>query len=205
MKFGLLYEMQRPHEDYKVDYTALIEETLEQCQLADEVGFDYLWFVEHHFLTTFSGSSAPEVIISSLARLTKRIRLGFGVGDSGEPPPDTGSRASGHGGPPVRRSRGVRRWEEQSLRATGHGGGPAGHARAYGRVAADGAGDLAHRGQLRVGRASFTTSRRGRYCRSRSRTRTRLSGWRARSRRATRWRRIMASACSRSARARRRA
>ena len=79
MKFGLLYEMQRPHEDYKVDYTALIEETLEQCQLADEVGFDYLWFVEHHFLTTFSGSSAPEVIISALARLTKRIRLGFGV------------------------------------------------------------------------------------------------------------------------------
>ncbi len=79
MKFGLLYEMQRPHADFEVDYTALIEETLEQCVLADEVGFDYLWFVEHHFLTTFSGSSAPEVIISSLARLTRRIRLGFGV------------------------------------------------------------------------------------------------------------------------------
>ena len=79
MKFGLLYEMQRPHTDFKVDHTALIEETLEQCVLADEVGFDYLWFVEHHFLTTFSGSSAPEVIISALARLTKRIRLGFGV------------------------------------------------------------------------------------------------------------------------------
>lgn len=79
MKFGLLYEMQRPHAGYKVDYTALINETIEQCTLADEVGFDYLWFVEHHFLTTFSGSSAPEVIISALARLTKRIRLGFGV------------------------------------------------------------------------------------------------------------------------------
>ncbi len=80
MKFGLLYEMQRPHgDDYKIDYSALIEETLEQCILADEVGFDYLWFVEHHFLTSFSGSSAPEVIISSLARLTKKIRLGFGV------------------------------------------------------------------------------------------------------------------------------
>ncbi|MCH8870705.1 MAG: LLM class flavin-dependent oxidoreductase [Chloroflexi bacterium] len=80
MKFGLLYEMQRPHgDDFKIDYTALIDETLEQCILADEVGFDYLWFVEHHFLTSFSGSSAPEVIISSLARLTSRIRLGFGV------------------------------------------------------------------------------------------------------------------------------
>ncbi len=79
MKFGLLYEMQRPHTNYKIDYTALIEETLEQCALADEVGFDYLWFVEHHFLTSFSGSSAPEVIISALAKLTRRIRLGFGV------------------------------------------------------------------------------------------------------------------------------
>ena len=79
MKFGLLYEMQRPHTDYSVDYTALVNETIEQCQLADELGFDYLWFVEHHFLTTFAGSSAPEVIISALSRLTKRIRIGFGV------------------------------------------------------------------------------------------------------------------------------
>jgi alkanesulfonate monooxygenase SsuD/methylene tetrahydromethanopterin reductase-like flavin-dependent oxidoreductase (luciferase family) len=79
MKFGLLFEMQRPHDDHEVDHAPLVEETLEQCQLADEVGFDYLWFVEHHFLSTFSGSSAPEVIISALARITKRIRLGFGV------------------------------------------------------------------------------------------------------------------------------
>ena len=79
MKFGLLYEMQRPHDEYNVDYTALINETIEQCQLADEVGFDHLWFVEHHFLTTFAGSSAPEVIISALSRLTKQIRIGFGV------------------------------------------------------------------------------------------------------------------------------
>ena len=79
MKFGLLYEMQRPHNDFQVDYSSLIDETIEQCQLADEVGFDHLWFVEHHFLTTFSGSSAPEVIISALSRLTKKIRIGFGV------------------------------------------------------------------------------------------------------------------------------
>ena len=79
MRFGLLYEMQRPNVGFTVDYEALIEETLEQCVLVDEVGFDYLWFVEHHFLTTFSGSSAPEVILSALARMTERIRLGFGV------------------------------------------------------------------------------------------------------------------------------
>ena len=79
MDFGIIYEMQRPTPDGVVDEKALIEETIEQCVLADRVGFDYVWFVEHHFLTTFSGSSAPEVIIGALASLTKRIRLGFGV------------------------------------------------------------------------------------------------------------------------------
>ena len=73
MKFGLLYEMQRPLVDGKMDETALVEETIEQCVLADKVGFDYLWFVEHHFLTTFSSSSAPEVMLGALSRLTPRI------------------------------------------------------------------------------------------------------------------------------------
>ena len=75
MKFGLAYEMQRP----ELDDHAVIEETIEQICLADEMGFDYVWFVEHHFLTTFSMSPCPEVIFGALSRLTKRIRLGFGV------------------------------------------------------------------------------------------------------------------------------
>jgi alkanesulfonate monooxygenase SsuD/methylene tetrahydromethanopterin reductase-like flavin-dependent oxidoreductase (luciferase family) len=75
MKLGLAYEMQRPIVD---DHT-VIEETIEQCVLADKMGFDYLWFVEHHFLTGFSMSPCPEVIYGALSRLTKRIRLGFGV------------------------------------------------------------------------------------------------------------------------------
>ena len=45
MKFGLLYEMQRPHDEFTVDYSSLINETIEQCQLADVMGFDHLWFV----------------------------------------------------------------------------------------------------------------------------------------------------------------
>ena len=75
MQFSLAYEMQRP----TLDDHAVIEETLEQCILADEMGFDAVWFVEHHFLTTFSASPCPEVIFGALSRLTKRIRLGFGV------------------------------------------------------------------------------------------------------------------------------
>lgn len=75
MKLSLAYEMQRP----MVDDHAVVEETIEQCVLADEMGFDYVWFVEHHFLTGFSMSPCPEVIFGALSRLTKRIRLGFGV------------------------------------------------------------------------------------------------------------------------------
>ena len=75
MKFSLAYEMQRP----TLDDHAVIEETIEQCILADQMGFDAVWFVEHHFLTTFSMSPCPEIILSALAGQTKRIRLGFGV------------------------------------------------------------------------------------------------------------------------------
>jgi alkanesulfonate monooxygenase SsuD/methylene tetrahydromethanopterin reductase-like flavin-dependent oxidoreductase (luciferase family) len=67
--------MQRP----TVDDHAVIEETIEQCVLADRMGFDTVWFVEHHFLTSFSMSPCPEVIFGALSRLTRRIRLGFGV------------------------------------------------------------------------------------------------------------------------------
>jgi alkanesulfonate monooxygenase SsuD/methylene tetrahydromethanopterin reductase-like flavin-dependent oxidoreductase (luciferase family) len=75
MKLSLAYEMQRP----TLDDHAVIEETIEQCILADQMGFDYVWFVEHHFLTGFSMSPCPEVIFGALSKLTKRIRLGFGV------------------------------------------------------------------------------------------------------------------------------
>ncbi len=75
MRLSLAYEMQRP----VVDDHAVIQETLEQCVLADRMGFDAIWFVEHHFLTSFSMSPCPEVIFGALSQLTKRIRLGFGV------------------------------------------------------------------------------------------------------------------------------
>ena len=52
MRLSLAYEMQRP----VVDDHAVIEETIEQCVLADRMGFDTVWFVEHHFLTSFSMS-----------------------------------------------------------------------------------------------------------------------------------------------------
>ena len=79
MQFGLLYECQRPFEGTEIDWNALYKETLEQCELADQVGFDNLWFVEHHFLTGFSGSPSQDAIFGALSRITKQIRIGYGV------------------------------------------------------------------------------------------------------------------------------
>jgi alkanesulfonate monooxygenase SsuD/methylene tetrahydromethanopterin reductase-like flavin-dependent oxidoreductase (luciferase family) len=79
MKFGLLYEMQRPYAGTEIDWNSLYKETLEQCELADQVGFDNLWFVEHHFLTGFSGSPCQDAIFGALSRITRRIRIGYGV------------------------------------------------------------------------------------------------------------------------------
>ena len=79
MQFGLLYETQRPFQGTDIDWNTLYKETLEQCELADQVGFDALWFVEHHFLTGFSGSPCPEVLFGALSQITKQIRIGFGV------------------------------------------------------------------------------------------------------------------------------
>jgi alkanesulfonate monooxygenase SsuD/methylene tetrahydromethanopterin reductase-like flavin-dependent oxidoreductase (luciferase family) len=50
-----------------------------QAELADEMGFHALWCVEHHFLTEYSHSSAPEVFFGALSQRTSRIRLGHGV------------------------------------------------------------------------------------------------------------------------------
>ena len=96
MKIALQFEMQRP----TLDDHRLIEETLEQCILADEMGYDYLWFVEHHFLTGFSGSPCPEVMYGALSRLTKRIWLGLRRGDPALPSPGPGGGEHRHAGPP---------------------------------------------------------------------------------------------------------
>lgn len=79
MKFGILYELQvqKPwseHSERDVYHNAL-----EQVELADRLGFDYVWAVEHHFLAEYSHSSAPEVFLAAASQRTERIRLGQGV------------------------------------------------------------------------------------------------------------------------------
>ncbi|HUF54682.1 MAG TPA: LLM class flavin-dependent oxidoreductase [Dehalococcoidia bacterium] len=79
MKFGIFHELSvgKPwHEksEYEVYHNAL-----EQVELADELGFDQTWAVEHHFLEEYSHCSAPEVFLSAAAARTKNIHLCHGV------------------------------------------------------------------------------------------------------------------------------
>jgi alkanesulfonate monooxygenase SsuD/methylene tetrahydromethanopterin reductase-like flavin-dependent oxidoreductase (luciferase family) len=85
MKFGIFYEHQlpRPWED-GAEYR-LIQDALDQIELADSLGIDYVWEVEHHFLEEYSHSSAPEVFLAAASQRTKRIRLGHGIVQT--PPP----------------------------------------------------------------------------------------------------------------------
>ena len=79
MKFGIFYEHQIPRPwDVDSEYR-LFHESLEQIELADHLGFDYAWEVEHHFLEEYSHSSAPEVFLGAASQRTKNIRLGHGV------------------------------------------------------------------------------------------------------------------------------
>ncbi len=79
MKFGIFYEHQLPRPWAEGDERRLLEEALEQVELADRLGIDFVWEVEHHFLEEYSHSSAPEVFLAACSQRTRRIRLGHGV------------------------------------------------------------------------------------------------------------------------------
>ena len=79
MKFGLMYEIQIPEPHYPGVEQDRYQQVLAQVDLADEVGFDYFWTVEHHFLREFSHCSAPEVLYGAISQRTKRIRIGHAV------------------------------------------------------------------------------------------------------------------------------
>ena len=79
MQFGIFYEHQLPKPWSDDDEFCLLRDALDQVELADRLGFDYAWEVEHHFLDEYSHSSAPEVFLAAAAARTQRIRLGHGI------------------------------------------------------------------------------------------------------------------------------
>jgi alkanesulfonate monooxygenase SsuD/methylene tetrahydromethanopterin reductase-like flavin-dependent oxidoreductase (luciferase family) len=84
MKFGLFYEHQLPRpydsDDWDPeDEHRLFKGALDQIELADKLGFDYVFEVEHHFLEEYAHSSAPEVFLAAASQRTKTMRLGHGI------------------------------------------------------------------------------------------------------------------------------
>ena len=79
MKFGVFFEISVPRPwGPETEYT-VYQNCLEQARLADELGFDQAWAVEHHFLEEYSHSSAPEIFLTAIAMQTKQIRVGHGI------------------------------------------------------------------------------------------------------------------------------
>ncbi len=77
MRFSMFYEMQISKPDKQSEYQ-LFHDCVEQCVLADQVGFDGVWAVEHHGLYEYAHSSAPEIFLSFVAAKTKNLTIGHG-------------------------------------------------------------------------------------------------------------------------------
>src|SRR5437879_10543046 len=79
MKVGLFFEHQLPRPWDDGAEGRVLEEAVEQCELADRIGVHTAWVVEHHFLEEYSHSSAPEVFLAAVSQRTSRLRLGHGI------------------------------------------------------------------------------------------------------------------------------
>ena len=78
MEFSIILEAQTadasPAREFQV-----MHECVEQAVLAERMGFDRVWAVEHHCLKWYAHMSAPETVLAYVAGATSRIRDGHGV------------------------------------------------------------------------------------------------------------------------------
>ncbi|MCU1451302.1 MAG: monooxygenase [Acidimicrobiales bacterium] len=79
MRFGIFYELSVPRPWDGETERQVYMNALEQVRLADELGFDSVWAVEHHFLEEYAHCSAPEVFLTACAVQTHQIRVGHGI------------------------------------------------------------------------------------------------------------------------------
>ncbi len=75
MKFGLFHSVQLPDSSAQQRYYT---EALDQVLKAEQLGFDSVWFTEHHF-TRHGIVSATMSVLAYLAGVTSTIRLGTAV------------------------------------------------------------------------------------------------------------------------------
>ena len=67
-----------PYHDPAGNPTLQLRRDIELVELLDELGYDEVWFGEHHS-GAYEIVASPELMIAAAAERTKRIRLGTGV------------------------------------------------------------------------------------------------------------------------------
>jgi alkanesulfonate monooxygenase SsuD/methylene tetrahydromethanopterin reductase-like flavin-dependent oxidoreductase (luciferase family) len=86
MELGLLYEFDCPQPwagqhpwGQRMAERQTYRDNIEQIVLADKMGFEAVWLVEHHFRENRSHMPCNDVVLGALSQITERIKLGFGV------------------------------------------------------------------------------------------------------------------------------
>jgi alkanesulfonate monooxygenase SsuD/methylene tetrahydromethanopterin reductase-like flavin-dependent oxidoreductase (luciferase family) len=79
MKFGLFYQIQVPKPWDDESTAKRIWQALDQIVYAEEMGYESVWFSEHHFRPVWSHNSAPDLTLAAVTQRTSRIRMGIGV------------------------------------------------------------------------------------------------------------------------------
>jgi alkanesulfonate monooxygenase SsuD/methylene tetrahydromethanopterin reductase-like flavin-dependent oxidoreductase (luciferase family) len=73
LRFGVAYDFRNP-PDSPLSTAALYERVLSQVRLADQLGYDLVWFTEHHFV---ADGYLPSVVAAAgaVAAVTERVRI----------------------------------------------------------------------------------------------------------------------------------
>ena len=86
MDLGMLYEFDAPQPwagehpwGQRTIERQIYQENIQQIVLADKLGFESVWLVEHHFRENRSHMPCSEAVLGALSQVTERIKLGFGV------------------------------------------------------------------------------------------------------------------------------
>ena len=74
MRFSI-FSVVDHHPSLPRDLSTFYRENLEQCMLADELGFEHFWIAEHHF-HEYGAVPNPAVFLAAAAERTRRIKLG---------------------------------------------------------------------------------------------------------------------------------
>jgi alkanesulfonate monooxygenase SsuD/methylene tetrahydromethanopterin reductase-like flavin-dependent oxidoreductase (luciferase family) len=78
VKFSMIFEAQLNHPTPEHERQVILD-SVDQAVLAEELGFDRIWAVEHHGLKWYAHMSAPEIFLTWVAARTTSIRIGHGV------------------------------------------------------------------------------------------------------------------------------